>query len=40
MTDKAVGATENAFDVFTIDKTNRKVYITRIGAGSDRVFDY
>lgn len=32
--------TENAFSVFTIDKTNRKVYITRIGAGSDRVFSY
>ena len=28
--------TEQAFDVFTIDKTNRKIYVTRIGGGNDR----
>ena len=32
--------TEQAFDVFTVDKTNRTVYVTRIGAGSDRSFTY
>lgn len=31
---------EQAFDVVSIDKTNRKIYLTRIGAGTDRVFDY
>lgn len=31
---------EQAFDVFSIDKTNRKIYATRIGAGSDREFSY
>jgi len=33
-------ATENAFDIFAIDKINRLVSITRIGAGSDRSFTY
>lgn len=32
--------TEQAFDVVQIDKTNRKIYLTRVGAGSDREFDY
>ncbi|OFI06978.1 3',5'-cyclic adenosine monophosphate phosphodiesterase CpdA [Clostridium acetireducens DSM 10703] len=31
---------ENAFDIFSIDTNNRKIYIDRYGAGSDRVFDY
>lgn len=31
---------EQAFDVFSIDKTNKKIYATRIGAGSDREFSY
>lgn len=32
--------TEQAFDVYHIDTANRKIYITRIGAGSDREFTY
>ena len=32
--------TENAFDVFSIDYTNRTIKATRIGAGSDREFSY
>ena len=32
--------TEHAFDVFTVDKANRFVYVTRIGAGEDRQFGY
>lgn len=32
--------TEQAFDVVQIDTTNRKIYMTRVGAGEDRVFDY
>lgn len=32
--------TEQAFDVFHIDKDNRKIYVTRIGAGIDREFNY
>lgn len=32
--------TEQAFDVFTIDKTTKSVHITRIGAGTDRTFNY
>lgn len=32
--------TEQAFDIFTIDKVNRTVYITRVGAGTDRQFTY
>lgn len=31
---------EQAFDVFSIDKNNRKIYATRIGFGSDREFSY
>ena len=31
---------EQAFDVAVIDKTNRTVYLTRIGAGSDRSYTY
>ena len=31
---------EQAFDVFTIDKTSKSVHITRIGAGTDRTFNY
>lgn len=31
---------EQAFDVFSIDKTNKKIYATRIGAGTDREFSY
>ena len=32
--------TEQAFDIFTIDKNAHKIYITRIGAGDDREFTY
>lgn len=32
--------TEQAFDVYHIDTANRKIYVTRIGAGSDREFTY
>lgn len=32
--------TEHAFDVVQIDKDARKVYLTRIGCGSDREFSY
>lgn len=32
--------TEHAFDVFSIDYTNRTIKTTRIGAGSDREFTY
>ena len=31
---------EQLFDVFTIDKDNRKLYTTRIGAGSNRNWNY
>ena len=31
---------EHAFDIFTIDKRKRKIFITRIGAGADREIDY
>lgn len=31
---------EQAFDVFHIDITNRKIWLTRIGGGSDRDFDF
>lgn len=33
-------ATEHAFDIFSIDTIERKIYTTRIGAGTDRVFFY
>lgn len=32
--------TEQAFDIFTIDKKNHKIYATRIGCGLDREFKY
>ena len=32
--------TENAFDVFTVDTASRTITVTRIGAGSDRNFNY
>lgn len=32
--------TEQAFDVFQIDTINKHIYITRVGSGSDRQFDY
>ena len=32
--------TEQAFDVVQIDLSNRKIYLTRIGAGSDREFNF
>ena len=32
--------TESAFDAVQIDKARRKVYLTRIGAGDDREFDF
>lgn len=31
---------EHAFDIFTVDKSNRRVSITRIGRGEDREFVY
>ena len=31
---------EIRFSIFTIDTTNKKIYETRIGAGSNREFDY
>lgn len=31
---------EQSFDVIHVDYTNRKIYMTRIGAGSDREFSY
>lgn len=31
---------EHAFDVFTIDKTAKKVYATRFGKGEDRTFEF
>lgn len=38
---RTVGTTsEQAFDVFTIDTTNKVIKTTRIGAGSDRTFNY
>ena len=32
--------TEQAFDVFHINTLNRIIYVTRIGAGGNREFDY
>lgn len=32
--------TEQAFDIFTVDKEKRVVHITRVGAGEDREFKY
>lgn len=38
---RTIGTTsEQAFDIFTIDTSERKIYATRIGAGSDRQFSY
>lgn len=31
---------EQAFDIYQFDFTNRKIYVTRIGYGSDREFSY
>lgn len=31
---------EHAFDIFTIDTKNHKLYVTRVGAGDDREYDY
>lgn len=33
-------ANEHAFDVFTIDTDNHKLYATRVGAGKDRIYSY
>ena len=32
--------TEQLFDVYHIDTSARKIYLTRVGAGSDREFSY
>lgn len=32
--------TEQAFDVFSVEKTNKKIYTTRIGVGKDRESKY
>jgi hypothetical protein len=32
--------TEQSFDVFTVNKAERKIYATKIGAGADRVISY
>jgi len=32
--------TEQAFDILTVDKNNHKVYVTRIGCGENREFEY
>jgi hypothetical protein len=32
--------TEQSFDVFTVNKAERKIYATKIGAGIDRVISY
>ena len=38
---RTIGTTsEQAFDIFTIDTSERKIYATRIGAGESRVFEY
>ena len=31
---------EHAFDIFTVDKANRTIYATRIGAGTDRTYTF
>ena len=39
--EKVLGTTsEQSFDVFTINKATRKIYATKIGAGSDREINY
>jgi phage minor structural protein len=35
-----VSLLEDAWDVFTIDRSKRKIFATRFGAGSSRVFSY
>jgi hypothetical protein len=42
LTFKRVGGTttEQAFDIYTVSPDDHKLYITRVGAGEDRVFDY
>ena len=38
---KIIGTdTEHVMDFFTVDKTNKRVLITRVGAGEDREFTY
>ena len=37
---KASTTEEQAFDIFTIDKSAHKIHITRIGRGADREFPY
>lgn len=32
--------TEQSFDVFTVNPTNRTIYATKIGAGADRIINY
>jgi hypothetical protein len=32
--------TEQSFDVFTVNKAERKIYATKIGAGDDREIAY
>lgn len=39
--DRTIGTvSENAIDVFSVDTTNRMIYVTRIGYGNDRSFAY
>ena len=33
-------SSETSWDIYTIDRMNRKIYTTRYGYGSDRIFDY
>lgn len=39
---KRTGGTflEHAFDIYTIDTERHKLYVTRVGAGNDREYDY
>ena len=32
--------TEQSFDVFTVNRAERKIYATKIGAGTDREISY
>lgn len=32
--------TEQSFDVFTVNKAEKKIFATKIGAGADRVINY
>lgn len=32
--------TEQSFDIMQVDLENRKIYITRVGSGSNREFTY